>query len=541
MQRIAAYIRVSTDEQADNGNSLSEQQERLSAYCKAMGWSQPTFYIDDGYSAKNLNRPAIQRLLKDVQQRKIDVILTAKLDRFCRNLLDLLQTVDMLDEFKCNFVSASESFDTSTAVGRMVLQLLGVFAEFERERISERVKDNMLSIAKHTNKAITQPCYGYDIVDGQYVINEQEAEYVRLMFDLAEQGHGHRMIAKILNERGAKTKRGKMWDQVNVKRLMQTETIAGIMVYNKRDSRNGKVVERDKSEWIIKENNHPAIIPPERFERVQEIFRSRSRARKHADNETYLLTGLVKCKHCGKNMKGSTSRHKTKYNEYTYYRYICSSYVLGYGCKHHAVHRDDYVNFYLHLFEPKVTDAEKFDLLSRFKALMSDRYWLYARAAIISTRYYREGLEFVDRLTELNERFRQSSELTKEEYERIDRYLIEFRLQLYDKLDWWPEYIEYFDKMREEKSYTKRYILQKQGVDDYLLRIDERFKYVHFLYGQSHRYELIKKKLKRLREGKKVGNLYHHSQFELPEEEVRARFEFILNCAEKGLPVFEPK
>jgi site-specific DNA recombinase len=341
MQRIAAYIRVSTDEQADKGNSLSEQQERLSAYCKAMGWPEPIFYIDDGYSAKNLNRPAIQRLLKDVQQRKIDVILTAKLDRFCRNLLDLLQTVEMLDEYKCNFVSASESFDTSTAVGRMVLQLLGVFAEFERERISERVKDNMLSIAKHTNKAITQPCYGYDIVDGQYVINEQEAEYVRLMFDLAEQGHGHRMIAKILNERGAKTKRGKMWDQVNVKRLMQTETIAGIMVYNKRDSRNGKVVERDKSEWIIKENNHPAIIPPERFDRVQEIFRSRSRARKHADNETYLLTGLVKCKHCGKNMKGSTSRHKTKYNEYTYYRYICSSYVLGYGCKHHAVHRDD--------------------------------------------------------------------------------------------------------------------------------------------------------------------------------------------------------
>jgi site-specific DNA recombinase len=338
---IAAYIRVSTDEQADKGNSLAEQQERLSAYCKAMGWPEPTFYVDDGYSAKNLNRPAIKRLLEDVQQNKIGIVLTSKLDRLCRNLLDLLQVVELLNAHNCSYVSASESFDTSTASGRLTLQLLGTFAEFERERISERVKDNMLSIAKNTSRAITRPCYGYDIVDGQYVINESEAYFVRMMFDLAEQGHGHRMIAKILNGRGATTKLGKPWDQVNVKRLMQTETIAGVMVYNKRQIKNGRTVKRDRSEWVIKENNHPAIIPLDRFERVQEIMRSRSRAKKHADSETYLLTGLVKCKHCGRNMKGSTARHKTKYNQYTYYRYICSSYILGYGCKHHTVHRDD--------------------------------------------------------------------------------------------------------------------------------------------------------------------------------------------------------
>jgi site-specific DNA recombinase len=341
MERIAAYIRVSTDEQADKGNSLKEQQERLNSYCKAMGWEEPVFYIDDGYSAKNLNRPAMQRLIEDVKKGEIKYVLTTKLDRLTRNLLDLLQVVNMFDEFKCNFVSASESFDTSTAAGRMVLHLLGVFAEFERERISERVKDNMTLLAKNTTKAITQPCYGYDVVEGQYRINELEAQYVKLMFDLAENGHGHRKIAKILNERGARTKRGKMWDQTNVKRLMRTETIAGIMIYNKRENKNGKIVERDRSEWIIKENNHPAIIPIERFERVREIMQSRSRAYKHADNETYLLTGLVKCKHCGRNMRGSTSRHKTKHGDYTYYRYVCSSYILGYGCKYHAVHRDD--------------------------------------------------------------------------------------------------------------------------------------------------------------------------------------------------------
>lgn len=342
--RVAAYIRVSTDEQADKGNSLSEQKERTLAYCKAMGWNEPIFFVDDGYSAKDLNRPGIKHLLECVENNEIDLVLTSKLDRLCRNLLDLLQVVDLFSMNNCNYVSASEHFDTTTAVGRMTLQLLGTFAEFERERISERVKDNMISLAKNTDKALTLPCYGYDIVDGRYQINEEEAEYVRLMFDLAEQGHGHRMIAKILNDKGATTKRGKSWDQVNVKRLMRTETIAGIMIYNKRQKVKNKMIMRDKNDWIIKENNHPAIITPERFRAVQEIFQSRSRAHKHADSESYLLTGLVKCKYCGGNMKGSTSRYKRENGEYTYYRYICSQYVSGYGCRYHAVHRDDLEN-----------------------------------------------------------------------------------------------------------------------------------------------------------------------------------------------------
>lgn len=338
---IAAYIRVSTDDQADKGNSLAEQRERLISYCRAMGWEQPIFFVDDGYSAKDMNRPAIQQLFNEVKQNKVRIILTTKLDRFSRNLLDLLQTIRFLQDHDCNYVSASENFDTSTAVGRMTLQLLGTFAEFERERISERVKENMLSLARNTNKALTKPCYGYDVVDAKYVINEDEAQFIRMMFELAEQGHGYRKIAQILNERGSKTKKGKPWDQVSVKRIIQNDTVAGRLVYNKRQNRSGKTVIRDKSEWIIKEDNHPAIITPERFDAVQEIMRSRAKAYRHADNETYLLTGIIKCGHCGRSMKGSTARYRRGTKNYAYYRYICSSYVLGYGCKHHAIHRDD--------------------------------------------------------------------------------------------------------------------------------------------------------------------------------------------------------
>lgn len=339
--RVAAYVRVSTDEQADKGNSVSEQKERLSAYCRAMGWAAPEFFSDEGYSAKDMRRPAAQKMISRVENNHFDIVLTSKLDRMSRNLLDVLQFIKLLDLHECSYVSASEGFDTSTAVGRMVLQLLAAFAEFERERISERVKDNMNSLARNTDKALSKACYGYDIIDGKYAINENEAPFVRLMFDLVEDGHGHRMIAKILNERGATTKQGKLWDQINVKRLIRNETISGIRVHNKRKTKNGKIVFRDKSEWIVKEDNHSAIIPPERQMKAMQILETRKPAKKHADSETYLLTGIVKCGHCDRNMKGNTARVRRPGKSYDYYKYICASYVNGYGCKHHAVHRDD--------------------------------------------------------------------------------------------------------------------------------------------------------------------------------------------------------
>lgn len=342
--RVAAYIRVSTNEQVDNGNSLKEQQERLTAYCVAKGWPQPKLYIDDGYTAKNLKRPAIQKLINAIEHNDHDVIMTAKLDRLCRNLLELLQLVKLFNDHNCSYISSSEGFDTTTAAGNMVLQILGSFAEFERGRISERVRDNMISLAKNTNKALGKVCYGYDVIEGNYVINVEEAQNVKYMFDLAAQGHGPRKIAKYLNDKNILTKQGKPWDQTNVKRLLKNTTLTGTFEYNKRNGTKDKVEIRDKKEWVIRENNHPAIIEQTLFDNVQSKMEARSIARKHADSETYLLTGLIKCNYCGGNMKGSTARMKRPNKTYEYFKYICSSYVSGYGCKHHAVDRDQLEN-----------------------------------------------------------------------------------------------------------------------------------------------------------------------------------------------------
>lgn len=339
--RVAAYIRVSTDEQVERGNSLKEQEERLVAYCKAMGWPKPKIYSDDGYSAGTIKRPLIEKLFKEIGESKFDVLLTTKLDRLTRSLLDLLQLIKFMDSHKCNYVSATENFDTTTAAGRMVLQLLGVFAEFERGRTSERVQDNMISLAKNTDLALSRPCFGYDVINRRYEINEKEVGQVKLMFDLAEKGQGTRSIAKELNAKNVLTKQGKLWDSTNVRRILTNETVTGTRITNKRKKVDGKTVMRPKEDWIIKKNNHPAIINLERFERIQGILDSRKRNKRHAESETYLLTGVLKCGHCGKNMKGNTARHIREDKHYTYHRYMCATYVLNYGCKHHFAHRDE--------------------------------------------------------------------------------------------------------------------------------------------------------------------------------------------------------
>ena len=359
--RVAAYVRVSTDEQADKGNSIFEQQERLTAYCKAMNWNAPEFYIDEGYSAKNLKRPAITKLLNDIKTTQYDVIVSTKLDRVCRNLSELLQIVRMFEDFNCRLVSASESFDTSTAAGRMVLQLLGMFAEFERERISERVRDNMISLAKNTNKALGKACFGYRVENGKLVIDEDEARHVRWMFDTAEQGVGFTTIAKRLNQIGVLTRNGKMWEHTSVKRFMVQETVTGTKVFNQRDFRSGTGKLRDKKEWIVKHDNHPAIISREQYDRVMALFEKRKPARIAAESETYLLSGILYCGFCGGRMKGHTVRQPYK----TYHNYNCRNYIDSRSCISHRVDRGEIESFVLTQIE-QIANCSLDDIELRF-------------------------------------------------------------------------------------------------------------------------------------------------------------------------------
>lgn len=339
---IACYCRVSTNEQAIEGISLDEQQNRLQAYCISQGWTNFKFYIDDGYSAKSIKRPQLQKMLLDAKQKKISTVLVTKIDRFTRSLKDMLDLHKILEEYDVSFCSASESFDTSSAVGRMMLQILTMFAEFERERISERVTDNMLFNAEN-GKVQQPPCFGYNLIKDEitgnkiFIINKEEAKWTKQIFELfTEENWGYMKIAKYLNQNNVKTKKKKEWSAQGVKVYLSNELLIGKMVWNKRNTKNEKWKIRDESEWKVTENACKPIVSLDLWYNAQ--FKLSLHQPRGTQKSPYLLTGLIKCGHCNSAMVSGRTRKNIK-GDFTL-TYLCSKYRQGQGCFYNWVKMD---------------------------------------------------------------------------------------------------------------------------------------------------------------------------------------------------------
>jgi site-specific DNA recombinase len=209
--RCAIYTRKSTEEGLDQEfNSLDAQREACAAYVLSQrheGWSLlPDYYDDGGFSGGNMDRPGLQRLLADVKAGKVDVIVVYKVDRLTRALSDFSKIVDILDAAGASFVSITQSFNTTTSMGRLTLNVLLSFAQFEREVISERVRDK---VAASRRKGMwmggTVPL-GYDVVDRKLVINEGEADTVRHIFQRYLELRSVRELMTVLNAEGVRTK-----------------------------------------------------------------------------------------------------------------------------------------------------------------------------------------------------------------------------------------------------------------------------------------------------------------------------------------------
>ena len=185
MIKTGIYIRVSTEEQAKEGFSIKAQKEKLTTYSKLNNWNNITYYIDDGLSGKNINeRPNIIKLINDVKNRNINNVLVYKLDRLTRSVKDLINLIEIFEINNCSFNSITEKLDTSTAVGRMFIKIIGTFAEFERENLAERISLGYEQKTKEGNYTNTNGVYGYDYIKGTLVINELEKELVNRIYNL---------------------------------------------------------------------------------------------------------------------------------------------------------------------------------------------------------------------------------------------------------------------------------------------------------------------------------------------------------------------
>jgi site-specific DNA recombinase len=265
-------------------------------------------FIDDGYSGSTLERPALTRLRQAVREGLVDCVVVYKLDRLSRNIKDIINLV--LDEWEgvCCVRSTQEPVDTTSDAGKLFFTMLGSFADFERSTIRTRTWSGKRKNAeKGRNPGLLYPFGFRKSETGDYAIVDEEAVVVRRMFQEYLKGKSCRLIAFALNAEGTFTRSGGMWATADISRLLRNPLYMGTLIYNRRawsqKKKLGKVVFKDRSEWVEVEGAAPAIVDQETWAQVQRIRESRPRIGRGESARTqsspYLLSGLAKCAQCG--------------------------------------------------------------------------------------------------------------------------------------------------------------------------------------------------------------------------------------------------
>ena len=322
--RCAIYCRKSHEEGLEQEfNSLDAQREAAEAFIASQrheGWTAlPTDYSDGGFTGANMDRPAMQRLLADIAVGRMDCVVVYKVDRLSRSLLDFAKLIALFDEHNVSFVSVTQQFNTSTSMGRLTLNILLSFAQFEREIIGERIRDKKLATAQQGKYVGGQPFLGYDIdrEKKRLLVNPAEAELVRHIFERFIETRSCLKVARELNAKGHRTKQykaikngkvtgGKRWNKVYVYRVLTNRKYLG------------EIVHKGKSY----PGEHEAILDRRLWDEAQRIMAENyhARAMKTRQKAPALLKGILRCGHCGKAMGASHTKRRGKRYRY----YVCN-------------------------------------------------------------------------------------------------------------------------------------------------------------------------------------------------------------------------
>ena len=303
--RVAIYVRVSTVYQIDK-DSLPMMKQDLTAYCKyILNTEDYVIFEDAGYSGKNMDRPAFQKMMSQVRQGLFTHILVWKIDRISRNLLDFANMYAELKELGVTFVSKNEQFDTSTAIGEAMLKIILVFAELERNMTSERVTATMINRANNGiwNGGRVPFGYAYDKDSQTFSFDEAEQKIVQLIFDTYEKTGSIVHTSRKLNDSGYLTRGGNVWSATAVWIILRNPWYKGVYRYNYYKIPGRKAV-KDKKEWVIIENHHKPSIDPERFDKIQLTLTNnaryrRSPGRSNVQKNVHIFAGLLWCGECG--------------------------------------------------------------------------------------------------------------------------------------------------------------------------------------------------------------------------------------------------
>ena len=243
---IALYIRVSTQEQAKEGISLATQEDLLRKYCSLYKHNIVGVYKDDGYSAKNMNRPALINLIKDIKEGQINSILVWKLSRISRNVIDLLTLLKEFEKYNVQFISYSEQFDTNSPVGKLLITVLASVAEFERETISDNVRV-ALNYRASLGKPTATQVLGYERSKEKLIVIPSEANLVKKIFSEYIECNNYSEVARRLNSEGYKGKRGKLFKANQIRTIIKNPLYISINRWNTKEivSNHEKIIDEE--------------------------------------------------------------------------------------------------------------------------------------------------------------------------------------------------------------------------------------------------------------------------------------------------------
>ena len=311
--RVAIYTRVSTVEQAVAGYSIDEQEKLLRDYCDKEGMEVVKCYSDRGISGKDIkHRPALKELLKDAEEKKFDMVISWKINRISRKLTDVLKIVEIFEKNNITYKSYTENFENKTAAGKMTFNMMAIIGEFERGTIAQNVKMGMCAKAK-AGEWCGGIVLGYDLVPigdaggekskkTKLVINEKEAETIRIIFQETVNGKGYKAITSRLNSEGHRTKKDNFFSVGSIRDILTNPIYVGKVRYNVRQNWSEKRRRDINSNPIVVDGVHEAIIDMSTWEKVKVIMESKKGKPARIYDGEYPLTGLLRCPKCGAGM-----------------------------------------------------------------------------------------------------------------------------------------------------------------------------------------------------------------------------------------------
>jgi len=306
---VGIWIRVSTEDQA-KGESPEHHEERARAYAQSRGWQVKEVYDLAGQSGKAvMQHPEAKRMMKDVERGHVTGLVFSKLARLSRNRRELEDFSDFFNKHHADLISLSEAIDTSTAGGRMFFHLLGVFAQWEREEITERVNASVLTRAKLGKSINGSAPYGYQWKDRKLVIQPEEAAIRQKAYSLFVANRRKGQVARILNAAGYRSRNGSIWRDTQVMRTLVDPSAKGVYYFNRiRQTGTWKTEPKPESEWGKVECE--AIISEDLWNQANQIIEEQLKSWKRPGKApVYLFSGLAQCS-CGHKMYVRTGSPK---------------------------------------------------------------------------------------------------------------------------------------------------------------------------------------------------------------------------------------